>query len=632
MSDQGGVYYCDGFSVEKENGLSSFDEKYLVTEIVNDKITDFSGLDVAAMTIVYELTGSTSYPLYTLMIDSDGDIYQYATSTNKSGALSNNKASACDKPDIFVLPSGNILYTSARYAGLGIRGKCDSTSTTTKIVDADGRDFTSLGVTTSSPNNKVTNLKTGESYTITSISNENATNDALNFTAGSESNSDGDEFIVFVGDPFDLDTGITVPTFKPQIPQGNWARPIRQYGDQYMILNGNYIALIANDESTLDAKYKQLPTGMQGLALEVNGSMILVSAFSSKGVGYLLLWDGFSDGWNEIIPVDYAPIALMTYGNGWVYLANGIVYYTDGRSIQRLSALPDATMAGVDINCWGHNSIAQLNDEFYFAVNTSNVANLNRSIRGVLVFNKNTGFTTFKCKSDGIGFINPQCISVRSEVNMTGTYQPYNDIWIGTESSLCNMNTYTGETDTGAYRSFVYLLDMGQETSISEIWLNLKKTTKGYITESQKSKVADISVSYGSGEDNPLTLIGVGAVTTTTIANSNGASSPGIVGAEIEMLEGDVSGERSFIQSIADAGTSSEVWTMSPAFSTTSASNNYVRMWGLKLGEQKTVNLSDISKPIRFNANFLGSKMYLEVSIRGNANAFPVSIMDIQLF
>jgi len=630
MSDQGGVFYCDGFAVEKENGLTSFDEKFLVTEVVNSDTANFTSLDVSALAYVYKYTGGTCDD-YTLIMNNNGSFYQYAQTTNTNGSLGNNKPTACAKPDIFVLPSGNFIYTGAKYLGLGVRGICDPDSSTTKIVDADGRNFETLGVTTSSPNNKVVNLKTGASYTITSITDENATKDCLNFNAGTD-NADNDEFIVFVGGKWDLDTDITVPTFKSQPEQAYWSRPIRQYGDQYMILNGNYIALLANDESTIDQGYKQLPVGFQGLTLEVNGSIICVSAYDDKGTGYLLLWDGFSDGWNEITAIDYAPPAMENYSSGWVYLANGIVYYTDGRNITKLAGLPDSTMSGVDINCWSHNSIAQLNDDFYFAVNSNNVGNFNRSIRGVLVFNAKTGFTTFKCKTDGKGFVNPQCVYIKSNASITSFYQPSNDVEVGTASSLCNVNTYTAETSTNFYRSFVYLIDLEQETQISEIWLNIKKTTKGLINVTQASKVCDIRVNIGSGYNNILTNISPGAITTTTIANSNGVNYPGVVGYEVEILEGSIPGQRSFIQSIADAGTADEVWTMSPAFSTTSASDNKLRMWGVKLGEQKTVNLSDISKPIRFKTNFIGSKMYLEILVRGNTNAFPVSIMDIQLF
>ena len=95
-------------------------------------------------------------------------------------------------------------------------------------------------------------------------------------------------------------------------------------------------------------------------------------------------------------------------------------------------------------------------------------------------------------------------------------------------------------------------------------------------------------------------------------------------------MDGDNAGQRSFISSIDDPGTGSEVWNTSVGALSTNPTT--VRMWGLKSQEQKTVNLSDMNKPVRFKTNFIGSKMYLEVLVRGNTNAFPVSIMGIQLF
>lgn len=628
MSDEGGVFYLDGLSVEKENGLSSLDEKYRTREVLNDQTAGYTSLSVAAMAYIYGVSGSDK--AYTLMMGNDGSFFVDPAAGDIATDLGNTVPLVCAKPDVFVLPSGNFLYTASQYMGLGIRGLCKTGSSTTKIIDTDGRNFTTLGMTTSSPNNIVVNLKNGQTYTVTTISTTNSTDDTLEFTAGT-ANAENDEFIAFANTAFDLNDSVTIPTFSSQPRQAYWSRPIRLYGDQYVILSGNYIALLAADETTIDTTYKQLPLGYQALTMEVNGNQIIVSAYDDKGAGFLLLWDGFSDGWNEITSVDYAPFGLEPYSSGWIYFASGTVYYTDGRNVTKLAAVPDATGIGVDINCWGHNSIAQLNDDFYFAINSNNLANLNRTIRGVLVFNKNFGFSAFKCKSDDKGFTNPQCILVKSNASIASTYQPQNDLEVGTASSLCNVDVYTSETDTEFYRSVVYLLDLKQETQLSEVWLNLKQQTKK-LADTQKSKVADIRVSMGDGANDIITNITTASNTATTVANANGGTSPGIVGYGIEILSGDQAGQRSFIASIADAGTASEVWTISPALDGTSASASTVRMWGVKSQEQRTVNLSDMDEPVRFLTNFKGSKLWLEVAIRGNANAFPVSIMGIQLF
>ena len=41
MNGDGGIYYLDGFSVEKENGLTSLDENYRASEIVNSSTANY---------------------------------------------------------------------------------------------------------------------------------------------------------------------------------------------------------------------------------------------------------------------------------------------------------------------------------------------------------------------------------------------------------------------------------------------------------------------------------------------------------------------------------------------------------------------------------------------------------------
>ena len=251
------------------------------------------------------------------------------------------------KPDLFQLPSGNILFTSSRHLGLIVRG-LNKTASTTKIVDKEGRDFTTLGLSTSAPNNNVVNLKTGATYTITSISTTTNTNDTLNFSAG-VSVSANDEFMAFAYTFKDLNfvngkdgTEITTPHFAGQQSQEYWTRQIHKYGNQYMISNGNYIALLANDEATMDGMYKHLPVGEQIIAFNPNSvDNILVSSVNNNGLGHLLLWDGSSDGWQQILNIDAAPNAVHNTGSGWMFLLDGVIYYTDGLNIENMISFPE---------------------------------------------------------------------------------------------------------------------------------------------------------------------------------------------------------------------------------------------------------------------------------------------------
>jgi len=644
MSDKGGMFYLDGFSIENENGLMSLDENYRTSESFNSGTTGYSALaNIISIQNVYPLTDSriSASSGYRIVMDDSSKFYIYDLfSSAKQGFIGGTSSSGsylyCQKPDLFSLPSGNLIYTSSNHLGLMIRGLAKTGSTTTKIIDKDGRNFTTLGLSTSAPNNKVTNLKTGAEYTITTISTTTATNDTLEFSAsGALDNVENDEFIALVNTKWDLfksdgtSGGSTIPNpiFKGQPLPVYWSRPIRQYGDQYMILNGNYLALLNNDESTIDCSYKQLPVGFQALAFEVSGrDDILVSAYDNKGQGYLLLWDGASEGWFPITKVSRPPSALKSYKNGWVYIADGSIYFTDGHTIEKLITFPDNTNLGAKHNTTTHNGIAVIDDVIYFAVRGQNQ---NRNYSGVLVFNPNFGLSFFKCKLNGVEFITPFCFYVNPNVSISSIFSTSNDLEIGCASSFNNLNEFQ-EGNSKEFKSVVMLLNFEQDTQIKEVWLNLKRSVKKFFS-ARASKNCKISVNYGNGKYPILKYSQTGTNTTTTATNPNGAAYPGVVGEEIEFTSGAVAGQRTFITAITDPGTSSEVWTLSPAVSTASASSSDLRVWSVKNGETKTLTLDDLDKPIRFNTNFMGSRMWLEIVITGVSNSFPVSIDDIIL-
>lgn len=634
MTDDGGMYYLDGFSVEKESGASSLDENYFTNELLNSSTTNFTGFNCVAMTVLMPLTGSNLNAEtvgYKLMINDIGYFYTRGTGTVGSGGVYRGRIGGSSssgtyrssfKPDLFQLPSGNVLWTSKLHTGVMYRGLVMTGSSTTKIVDTAGRNFSTLGMSTSAPNNKVTNLVTGSEYTVTSITTTNSTNDTLNFTTSGNSNTANDEFIAFVYDKFNLNTGVTIPTFQGQLAtQEDWQRPIQQYGDQYLILNGNYLALLANDETTIGQTYKQLPVTFQGVDLKVNGSEILVSAYDNQNRAYLLLWDGHTDGWNEITPIDKAPNSLKAYSTGWVYLADGVVAYTDGRNIQKLIATPDYLSTTKGGNTYSHNGIVILNDIFYFAYVTGN-AGRNRDNNSVMVFNKKTGLTFFKCKSLSTEYAYPYCIY---------SYPNNSEIDIGAGESLNNLTFFVPNTSSAHTRNAVFFLDFKEEQKIGEVWLNIKYTSKTYYAL-DTTYVGDITVSVGNGNYGLASIGQIASNTTTTCANTAGAIRPATVGQEIEFTSGANAGQRTFITSIASGGSSSEVWTVSPALTNTSASSSNCRVWQLKKQLQKTISATDLSKPVRFPTNFIGDKMYLEVTIRGNANAMPISIQNIMLF
>jgi len=641
MSDKGGTFYIDGFSIENENGIMSIDESYKITEIANTATTNFSTLaNVMAKIYVYSLTSSTlsANTGYTLMFDGANFFTADSGVSNiyagKVGGLaSSGLYLASQKPDLFQLPSGNILFTSSRHLGLIVRGLAKTGSGTTKIIDKSGRDFTTLGLSSTAPNNTVTNLKTGATYTITSISTTTATNDTLNFSAGTAV-AENDEFIGFVYTKWDLNTDITVPAFAGQPSQAYWTRQIKQLaiGDKYYIANGNMLSWLASDETTLHTKNeagqnygKLLPIGYQLICFEVNGASVLVSAVDNVGKGHLLLWDGASDGWNEILNLDSAPTALSPSSSGWIFLLDGVIYFTDGYNIKPLITWPEKNRNAA-YNTTNFNGIASLNNVYYFCVKSS--ANYTRSLNGVMVFNPETGLSLFKTKANGIANKTPYCINTKTEANIGNIYSTNPILEVAGEGFYNQVLFNTPSTDTKDFKSFVYFIDFGDEIESNVVSLSIKRSSKLPITT--RNKAALISVNYGN---NSLPIISYGqanVTSTTEVANVNGVNYPGIVGQEIEFITGSVSGQRTFIQSIANPGEATETWVVSPALSTTGTGCDY-RAWGVKNGQTKTINLDTLRVQEDFAINFMGDKLWLEITVRGIAGSFPVSIDKISL-
>jgi hypothetical protein len=216
-SGEGMLYYNEGFIAGNENGNSLLSEGYSSGKIFDNTDTAYITLSNEIKAIQY-LKTIRSLRDYSLMLNSTGGFLvnsMYTTYIKNAVGPSLGASSPylySYYPDLLELPSGNLIFSSTNHLGLVIRGYCLTGSSTTKIVDGAGRNFETLGLSNTGMNNKVWNLKTGEVFTITSISTTNSTNDTLNFSAGT-TNTANDEFVAVVWDKRDLKTDISpVPT------------------------------------------------------------------------------------------------------------------------------------------------------------------------------------------------------------------------------------------------------------------------------------------------------------------------------------------------------------------------------------------------------------------------------------
>lgn len=636
MTDNGGMFFVDGFSTRKENGISMIYENYQGNEVFNSSTTNFSNItNIVSVIYLRTLSYSSANTFYRIALDTTGKFYTYGSSTDiyrgEIGGLSSSGSFlASTLPDMRLLPSGNILWTSANHAGLLIRGTVKTGSGATSIIDRDGRDFTTLGLTTSAPNNTVTNLKTGSKYTITSISTTTSTNDTLNFTAiGGTTNTAGDEFIGICSTKFDLLSGLTFPKFAGQPEKVYWSRQIKQYGDTLYILNGNYLAKLASDETTFENNFKLLPANNQALAFDVNTDKILISSTSSSGDANLLLWNGYSDGWNNILNIDSTAYAVEKYKSGWCFFINGSLYVTDGYNSQVIDSYVDNRDVP-DNNLYPRtfNGIKTLNEKVYII---NDINNYNRIMPGVYVYDTKSGFSLCQLKENGKQLATPKSIFVNP--NTSATLSISNGIDVGTAKSLNKVTSEEPNNSSIFSKSFVYLLNFKQQQQVKEVQLVLNDTFKTLSNIANGRAKTNITVSVGNCSDGIFKYCQATSISSKNKINVNGTVVSCNVGNELFLCNGDLVGERTFITDITNKGLSNEQWTISPELSGTYSNPVNLKVIKTQKSSSKDIYLDEITEPIRFtDINITSDKMFLEVVVRGTDNSFNANIFTINLF
>lgn len=514
-----------------------------------------------------------------------------------------NQILFCNNPDVFTTKNGNLLYTSSNHLGRGLRGQCHADSGTTKIVDEDGRNFDTLGYGTTAGKNKVVNLNTGEIFTITSITDENATKDCLNFTAGSNSNSENDYFMVFKDDFKKFETSYTKGNhFTGQDTPVQWKRQIEKWGDNYYILNGNYIATLNDDESTFSETTKQLFSNVNAVCFSINGERMLVGG-DFRGSGKLLLWDGNNPGWLNEINIDKVPVSIKPYKNGWTVLIGTKIYFTDGYQLELISQYPDTNFRD-NFGC-NFDGMVIVDDKIFIS---SRIEGINRQLPGIVIFDFAKGwiFTPFICGTSA------------KQIYKTGDAGA---LFSAADLSIPRLFCSVEESNIrwtinyihpagSSKNSVIFYVKLPCKMKINVIELSLMAKHDSYT----KFGSTVVTVNYGEGKNVFWQYAQAGTNSTTTlIKNGLGASQKGKVGQEILMRNKNVAGERSYITAVANPGTANEEWTISPALSAAPTENTNLFKFDLRKAGQKTFS-DKIPDELLFNVDkFFSDKLFIEV-------------------
>jgi hypothetical protein len=624
--EESGAYYLEGMVARKINGKSILTPGYLNSFVLSEDTSGFSALGV--------VKGGTSFQYGTeetgtaAIIDDSGHIYGIDIVSSTHLGLFHTSTLVTANTDIAVTKNENLLYSNTTHLGFGLKGTADSGSTTT-LVDA-AVAFDTLIAGAGAGINKMYSFTNEEEYTITSLTGSNT----LNFDAGTA--IDTDSYMVFLdtgktngGDDWNFfPAGATYPHFVGQETQASFKRQIELFDTNYLIGNGNYLAALNVNETTWNANYKQLPDQTQFQCMGKNQDRLLVGAVR-RGKGVLLLWDGYSDGWLAIEELEQIPTAIRAYSSGWLVMVGTSVYYSNGYQTKFLTKFPDTDDLDGLANTF-YNSMLAIKDKI---IVNADIDDYFRNKSGVWIYEFGSGWTLTPYNN---GLSNP-LNGITSGAVFSAVDFPDNPknryiftSFEHTEGAASSCLNRIIDRIANKYSSMFYV-NLPKKYNISEIKLNISPQFDGSAVYG--TVVIDVAVGDGKNQFWRQSTCGASS-TTTLLKNSFGGTSnqAGIVGQQIRMLEGDTAGERSYVTSIANAGTNSEELTISPALSANPDNSEVFNMVALKHADQQSFSGLAIPDEIPFiTEGFYSDKLFFEVAIN-TTSATKIDIHSIDIY
>lgn len=647
MADNG-LYWCEGFAARRVNGISvlstSYSQAYSFSE---DTSAGYANLNVFCG-MVMSLTGyagSGTRSQNMLGITQAGRIFHFAgllgNNTGEVHAINTALNAACNYADLFLTGNLNILYPGADYLGICYQGTATATTNDTQITDIQARNFVTLGLAV---NDKVYNLKTFENHNITGIANGAATNDVLQFAAGSTVDASGDNFYAFAdrganngGAWWNFFATTAYPHFTGQITKANFRRQIVQFDTDYLITNGNFIAALNVNETTWNDNLKQLPYGVQANTIAVNQTKILIGG-EYYGDGRLYLWDGYSDGFLSELKFSLPVTAVAAYGSNFIFLTGKYLYETDGYSLKELYAFPDLGESGYLPYESIFSNLKVIGNKIFMNLDfgTNNVA---RNLAGLYIYEPTNGVTYLPADNDGLYFnreITCGALAIKfsgTQVNIYSSYGCYSGTYGATHQYFVNSikvnELYAGRSSVMIFNKF------DKPVSINRIGLNIQPLyCQNPLVSFQGEDNIQISVNIGKGDTYPNRYIqNYPGSTTTLLKNGYGVSIPGKIGSMIMCQNGINAGERSYITAIANPGTANEEWTISPALTATPQDYQYFKLFNLHKCETKNLETNNLPEDLFFEVSDMVAvgKVYIEIFVKPTTYA-GIDILGINLY
>jgi len=627
----GGSYFLQGFEPKTVGNTSILSPTNRPALCVGSGDAGFSGLgrlDVlintnldcqsGAFMNMYGISNAHIFHLNRIKGYAGGQIFQI------------NASYVTSEPGLAVTERETLLFTGNRHLGLAYYFTVDTgTATSVTLNDYNGDAASTLnatyGVDNGSQNGHIFNLTTGEAYDNTT---DNPT-DTLNFTTAGTTPSNGDEVLIFISRKFSFIDNLSDRHFIGQRNPADWNHQIIPFGNDYYILNGNYLAVLQDDETTFAREEKALPHSVQAVCGASNSDKILVGG-DYKGSGKLLLWDGESEFWNYSLDIPFAPESIIAYGGDFLLMSAGVLYWTNGYEVNKIAELPDNILQS---GYCPYNGLQILNDKVYIV---NNGKDYNRFRVGLYIYNLKTKGFSFMPFIDGDD-------SYPTHSGSGGALllqSDYSQLWCGTSWGFTKID-FNKEGSTGLNSYYAqFFISLPKKMKISMVELNLALPNNK--VDNNSDLQIDTIVSIGDGRKGMYYDMDIGESTTTKIVSTSEVNydTHAEVGEQIEILKSvaNSSGEKVFITGITDPGTATVDYDIDYTLANApTGAGTEAMLYKLKKQGSKNIQIQDLDilQDLTFPvSDFYSDKLWLEVLFRKTSGktAMALNINSIKIY
>lgn len=626
MKEGSPTYYAENFGIETNGASRVLVPKHYATKFLDEDTATMKKEAGNVIDVVQgmDALGTGLADRYYYIIDGNSNVW--VSGYNAAGYKLINTNESCSYPDIKGLGYGtddSVVFAHNDAVGRIYRGVATGGSTTT--LEDSSVDFTTLGLVAG---DVVYNVTDNKLFTINAggIAANTLTITAVAGSAGGSFASTESWAI--------LDPDWAALTDN----ESTYSRQIIEFDEDFYILNGDALAKIvyggAYDTTGFTAEYKSLEAGWIAQSAASNGDTICIGA-NKNSLGKLFIWDKNSNGWNKKIALENEVVAVTTYKNGYIYLTQGSIYFTDGYSTRLLSMIPGATKRSTITS--NPKGIMVLEDCLLVLGGQGGFSRLKYGVRIYDIAREEWTY----CPFDDTGTLG---LAKHSYGSTAG-------IWFW--DSELNVLFYSFSRENGYGGSSQYVLDkflfdspipqgtfitspihLGKNSQIKKIEVNLIPRDSDYDCAETMSVVVSCKLSDCHKPVWRYIRAKVESATAgvITVNGTTDGSADSEVGDEIMCVQGYNGFLRRTIDSATGVGTATEVWTLDSALPNVTLINTYIAVSPFKKCGMESKTITTSQGTLEWYPYFIGDNVMLELTVLGTTNYPTVCIESIRIF